>query len=101
MAHNYHVAVVPMKVKEECIEDYLRALRKNVRGSHQEPGVVSFDALQSKGTPGEFLLIEVYKTPEDQTAHRNSGHFKEFKEAVGPLLREPYAAAVYNPVLED
>ena len=96
MTKKYHVAVITMKVKNECIEDYIAAIQKNMRCSRQETGVVSFDVMQKKEAPGEFFLVEVYKTPEDQAAHRNTAHFLEFKEKAGSLLAEPYAVDIYG-----
>ena len=96
MTDKYHVAVITMKVKNECIDDYIAAIRKNAQCSRKEAGVVSFDVMQKKETPGEFLLVEVYKTPEDQAAHRNTPHFLEFREKAGSLLQEPYNVHIYN-----
>ena len=90
MENNYHIAVITIKVKKECIDDFIAITQKNVQCSRKEAGIVSFDLFRKKESLDEFMLIEVYKTPEDQMKHRNTAHFFEFKEKVGSLLQEPY-----------
>lgn len=93
-----HVAVIPIKIKSDCIEQFIEIITENVRHSRNEKGVVSFDAMQSKDIPTEFLLVEAYMTPEDQLAHRETEHFKVFKSQVGELLQEPYQAQIYHSI---
>jgi autoinducer 2-degrading protein len=96
----YHIAIVPIKAKKECIDEFIAVIQKNVQCSRKEAGVLRFEFLQKKEAPGEFLLIEAYKTPEDQTAHRKTAHFLEFKEKVASLLEEPYSANNYGIISE-
>lgn len=95
---NNHVAVIPIQIKSDCIDKFIEIITENIRHSRKEKGVLSFDAMQNKEIPTEFLLIEVYMTPEDQLKHRDTEHFKIFKSQVGDLLQEPYQAKIYNSI---
>lgn len=93
-----HVAVIPIQIKSDCIEKFIEIITENIRLSRKEKGIVSFDAIQNIEIPTEFLLIEVYRTPEDQLRHRETEHFKIFKSQVGDLLQEPYQAKIYHSI---
>jgi len=95
----HHIAVIPIHIKPECVQRFIEIISENVRHSRNEKGVVSFDAIQNQKTPTDFLLIEVYKTPEDQLKHRETAHFQTFKSQVGDLLQEPYQAETYHSLL--
>jgi autoinducer 2-degrading protein len=96
MTDQYHVAIVTIKAKRECIDDLMEVIQKNAQCSRKEAGVLSFEVMRKKESPGEFLLIEMYKSPEDQVAHRNTAHYLEFKEKADPLLAEPYGVNNYG-----
>ncbi len=91
-----HVAVVPILVKPQCIEEFIDIVTQNARCSREESGVISFDVMQNKENVSEFLLVEVYRTPEDQLKHRETEHFKVFKEQVQDLIQEPYQATIFK-----
>ena len=95
-AKTNHIAVVSIQVKPDCLEKFIEVVSNNVAHSRREKGIISFEAIQSKKSPTEFLLIEVYLTPEDQLKHRETPHFQAFKAQVGALLQEPYQAKIYH-----
>ena len=101
MVQPLQVAIIPMQVKEDCIEQYKQVASENAECSRQEPGVVMFDVLQDQKDPTRFVLNEIYKSPADQQAHRETAHFKRFKERVTPLLVEPYVPAMYYFISTD
>ena len=95
MNNEYHIAVIPMLVKKEKVDEFILVFNWNAEQSRKEEGVLSFEALQNKKNPSDFLVIEVYKTPEDQLMHRNTPHFEAFKRDVSKLLIEPYIPAEF------
>lgn len=99
MNTQYHIAVIPMLVKQNCIDKFIETFDCNAKCSRKEDGVVRFEAMQSAQAKNEFLIIEVYKTADDQLKHRETSHYKIFKENVSELLKEPYSPAIYNYVV--
>jgi quinol monooxygenase YgiN len=94
----YHVVVIPIYVKSDCVDKFIEIISENARNSRMEKGIVGFNVIQSRETPTDFLLVEIYKTPEDQARHRETKHFHIFKSQVGNLLQEPYQAKVYHTI---
>lgn len=90
-----HIVHVLIKVEPENLEDFLEATIENSRNSIQEPGIVQFDFIQSKEQPANFILVEVYRTPEDQLAHRETSHYKKWKETVADMMAEPRVGIAY------
>ena len=62
------VNCVKVYVKEEHIDDFIRASMKNHTGSVQEPGNLRFDVLQCRTNPSQFLLYEAYESEEASAA---------------------------------
>lgn len=91
-----HIVIVPILIKPDCVNKFIKIISENVQHSRKEKGVMSFEAIQNKEVPTEFLLVEVYMTPEDQLKHRETTHFQAFKSQVGDLLQEPYQAKIYR-----
>ncbi|RNB79588.1 antibiotic biosynthesis monooxygenase [Brevibacillus fluminis] len=83
-------------VKEEHIEAFREATLENARNSIQEPGVARFDALRQQDDPSRFVLVEVYRTAEDQQKHRETAHFAKWRSVVMDMLVEPYTLVKYE-----
>jgi quinol monooxygenase YgiN len=96
-----HVVHVQVHVKAEAVEPFRRATFDNARGSLQEPGIVRFDVCQSADDPTRFVLVEVYRTMDDPARHRETAHYKAWREAVEPMLAEPRTKAEYVNVYPE
>lgn len=83
-------------VKGEYIEAFRAASIQNAAGSLQESGVVSFDILQEQEDSSKFLFMEVYKSPEDQANHRETIHYKKWRETIIDMLVKPYSFIKYK-----
>lgn len=75
-------------VKEECTEDFKTATLANVRNSIQEPGIARFDFLEQQDDPNRFVLVEVYRTPEDAARHKETTHYMVWRDAVAHMMAE-------------
>ncbi len=66
-------------------------------------GVVKhlFDFLQQADDPTRFLLVEVYRTPEDVARHKETAHYERWRLAVEPLLAEPRTRVIYTNIRPD
>jgi quinol monooxygenase YgiN len=89
---------VHVHVKDEFIEAFKLATLENARQSVREAGIARFDAIQRLDDPCRFVLVEIYRTPEAQAAHRETAHYLKWRDTVGPMMAEPRAPVKFAPV---
>jgi quinol monooxygenase YgiN len=87
---------VYVRVKPDRIEAFKEATLANAQASVKEPGIARFDVLQMKEEPSRFLLVEVYRSPEAPAAHKETEHYKAWKEAVEEMMAEPRSKGIYE-----
>ena len=87
---------VHIQVKPDRIEDFKRATLENARNSLKEPGVARFDFLQQKDDPSRFVLIEIYRTPEDPARHKETTHYQKWRDSVADWMAEPRKGVSYE-----
>jgi quinol monooxygenase YgiN len=83
------VVHVHVKVKPERVEDFKRATVENATNSVREPGIARFDVGQQADDPTRFVLVEVYRAADDPARHKETAHYRKWKEAVEPMMAEP------------
>jgi quinol monooxygenase YgiN len=88
--------LVHAHVKPECVEAFRAASRENASHSAQEPGVARFDLLQEEADPTRFLLIESYRDSAASAAHKETDHYKRWKETVAEMMAEPRFSVRYE-----
>lgn len=93
-----HIVHAFLKVKEDCIERFKEITLENAQNSLSEEGVVRFEILQQQDNGYEFMLQEIYLSPEEQLKHRETEHYKKWKSQVGDLLVHDYSFIKYNNV---
>lgn len=81
-------------VKPECIADFKEATLANVQNSVQEPGIARFDFLQDED-PNRFMLIEVYRTPDDALRHKETPHYMVWRDSVAHMMADPRSSKKY------
>ena len=96
-----HIVHVQVRVRPESVEAFRRATIENARSSLREPGVVRFDVVQRNEDPTEFVLVEVYRTPDDPPRHRLTAHYAVWRDTVEPLLAEPRSKVEYVNVFPE
>jgi quinol monooxygenase YgiN len=89
---------VHIHVKPECVEAFKAATLENARASVREAAVARFDVVQRADDPTRFVLLEAYRVPEGHAAHRETAHYKAWRDAVAPMLAEDRTAARYANV---
>jgi quinol monooxygenase YgiN len=89
MSNSLVVVEVSIHVKPDGVPAFLAATLANARASVQEPTIARFDVLQDRDDPTRFVLVEVYRTPEGQAAHRATAHYAAWRAAVDDLMAEP------------
>lgn len=90
---------VTFDIKPEYIKLFQQASMINVTNSLKEVGVAGFELLHSSEEDTRFMLMEQYKTKEDQLAHRETLHFKMWKETITPMLQKPYTFSKWDLVI--
>ena len=95
------VVHVHVHVKPEYAEAFRQATLENARNSLQEPGVARFDVIQQLDDPTRFVLVEVYRTPEDAARHKETAHYPVWRDAVQPMMAEARSSVKYANVFPD
>ena len=96
-----HIVHVFVRVKEDCIEDFRAAAAENASHSINEPGIARFDVLQQKDDPTRFILVEVYRTPEDPAKHKETAHYLKWRDTVATMMAEPRNSIVLANVFPE
>lgn len=87
-------------VKPEAREAFITATLENVRNSIQEPGIARFDFLQD-ADPNRFVLVEVYRSPDDAEAHKETAHYLTWRDTVAEMMAEPRSSKKYTNIAPD
>jgi (4S)-4-hydroxy-5-phosphonooxypentane-2,3-dione isomerase len=82
------VNLVYVWVKEENVSAFIAACRENARSSRREPGVAGFDVLGQADDPARFVLIESFRDEAGPAAHKETAHYKKWRETVAPMMQE-------------
>jgi quinol monooxygenase YgiN len=88
-------------VKPDQCEAFKSATLENSHNSVQEPGVARFDVIQQQDDPTRFVLVEVYRTPDDPARHKETAHYQKWRDAVADMMAEPRTSIKYTNVFPD
>jgi quinol monooxygenase YgiN len=88
-------------VKKDSMEAFKEATRINARNSVQEPGIARFDVVQQEDDPSRFVLVEVYRSREAPAQHKETAHYKAWRDAVEPMMAEPRSSIRYTNVFPE
>ena len=83
-------------VKADQVAAFREATLENCRCSIQEPGIARFDLLEQLDDPTRFLLVEIYRTPQDAAAHKETAHYLKWRDTVADMMAEPRASIKYR-----
>lgn len=95
------VVHVLVHVNPDKIEDFKTATIENARNSVKEPGIARFDVLQQQDNPARFVLVEVYRTPDAPARHKETAHYKKWRDTVESMMAEPRSSVKYANVFPD
>ncbi len=95
------VVHVHVHVKPESVEAFRQATLANASNSVQEPGIARFDVIQQADDPTRFVLVEVYRTAAAPAAHKETAHYKTWRDAVAEMMAEPRTSVKYANVFPD
>ena len=89
---------VHVHVKSEVVEAFKLATIENASQSVKEPGIARFDVMQQADDPTRFILIEVYRSADAPGKHKETIHYKRWRNAVEAMMDEPRASVKYSNV---
>lgn len=92
---------VYVHVLPECIDDFINATVENARNSVQEPGIARFDVIQQLDDESQFVLVEVYFTPDDAGLHKETAHYKKWRDTVESMMAVPRKSIKYANIYPD
>jgi len=95
------VVHVHVQVKPDKIEAFKAATIENATASVQEPGIARFDVIQQQDDPTRFVLVEVYRAPDDPARHKETAHYQKWRDAVADMMAQPRTSAKYANVFPD
>jgi autoinducer 2-degrading protein len=92
---------VDVHVKPDCVEAFKEATLANARESVNEPGIARFDVVQRLDDETRFVLVEVYRTPDDPAKHKDTAHYQTWRDTVADMMAEPRSSAKYANCFPD
>jgi len=88
-------------LKPEFVEAFKQATIENARNSVKESGIARFDVLQQADDSTQFLLVEVYRTKDDPAKHKETAHYKTWRDKVEQMMANPRSSVTYGNVFPD
>ncbi|HVO73301.1 MAG TPA: antibiotic biosynthesis monooxygenase [Ignavibacteriaceae bacterium] len=83
-----HIVHVYAHVKPDQVEAFKTATVENAQNSLKEPGVARFDVIQNQDDPTKFILVEIYLTVEDSARHKETAHYRKWRNIVAPMMAD-------------
>jgi autoinducer 2-degrading protein len=95
------IVQVQVHIKPEFVEAFAQASLENARYSIQEPGIARFEVTQQIDDPTRFVLVEVFRSAEDQLRHRETAHYQVWRDKVAEMMAEPRSSLKYQNLFPD
>ena len=95
------VVHVHVHVKPDSVDAFREASIENASHSIHESGVARFDVIQQNDDPTRFILIEVYRTADDPARHKETAHYKKWRDTVADMMAEPRQAVQFTNAFPD
>ena len=90
-----------IQVKPEHVAAFKAATIENAGNSIQEPGIVRFDVIQQEDDPTCFVLVEVYRTPDDPARHKETAHYQKWLDTAEEMMAVPRTRIFYTNIFPD
>ena len=89
---------VHVKVKPDFVEAFRKATLANAQASRKESGIARFDVLQQSDDPTRFVLVEAYRTAEAPAAHKETQHYRTWRDTVAEMMAEPRQSVKFTNI---
>ncbi len=95
------VVHVHVHVKPDSVGAFREASIENASNSIHESGVARFDVIQQNDDPTRFILVEVYRTADDPARHKETAHYRKWRDTVADMMAEPRQAVKFTNAFPD
>ncbi len=95
------IVFVDVQVKPEAVAVFRDATLKNAKQSAQEPGIARFDVVQDRADPQHFVLVEVYRDDDAPQRHKETPHYRAWRDAVEPMMAAPRRSTKFSNLYPD
>lgn len=92
------ISAVTVHVKQEFIDDFIKASRIHQANTVKETGNLRLDFLQSRDDPSQFLFYEAYESEADIELHRQAESYRTWRKAVEPWMAVPRRGTAYRAI---
>jgi quinol monooxygenase YgiN len=92
---------VHVHVKLEFVEAFKQATIENASHSIHEAGIARFDVIQQTDDPTKFILVEIYKTADAPAAHKETAHYRLWRDTVMKMMAEPRQGIKYTNIFPE
>ena len=92
------IVFVSVSVLPKGVPAFIAVTTVNAEASRKEPGVVRFDVIVDQVDPNRFVLIEIYRDNAAVIAHKETAHYKLWRDVVAPLMAEPRTSRKFHNV---
>lgn len=93
--------LVHIWVKPENIEAFIEACIANHKESVKEPGNLRFDILQDADDASKFTLYEAYESEAAAAAHKDTDHYKTWRDTVADWMAQPRQGVKHNILMPE
>jgi len=77
-----------LQIDSAHLESYKVALKEEIETSVRiEPGVLSLHAVSDKDNPTHITIFEIYANTDAYNAHRETPHFKKYKNSTKEMVK--------------
>ncbi len=83
------VTLVHIWVKDQFVDDFIRATIDNYENTVKESGNIRFDFLSDASDKTKFVLYEVFESEEAVAAHKTTAHYLRWRDAVADWMAQP------------
>ena len=93
------IRLAKLIIDSSQLENYKAALKEEIETSVRvEPGVLSLYAVSEQGNPTHITIFEIYANEEAYNAHRETPHFKKYKNSTKEMVKSLELTEV-NPIV--
>ncbi|MBK9579297.1 MAG: antibiotic biosynthesis monooxygenase [Fibrobacterota bacterium] len=89
---------VNVHVKPGSENAFLNATVENARESLKEPGIARFDVVRGVEDPSFFVLVEAYRDDQAPAAHKETAHYKTWRDRVEPMMAVARSSVKFREV---
>lgn len=98
MAEDIDLTIVSMVFEASDADQLMSVLSKYVVLSRRHDGCRNIDLCASVTSPGRFLVLQKWESPEAQQAHFDSPEMVEMAEACRGILAQPPQIDLYEGI---